>query len=344
MKTTDMRSLSHDARHERRVQVIRLRAAGKTYDEIAEQTGLSRTGVFDICKRHEMGGAAALKDKVGGRKLGEDRLLTAAQERQIQRLIQDKTPDQIKLPYALWSRQAVAELILDQLGIAVAVRTMGTYLKRWGFTPQKPLRRAYEQSPAAVKQWMDTSYPDIAARAKREGAEIHWGDETGLRSDDVRGRCFAPKGETPVIRDNSKREGLSIISTVTNKGQMRWKIFDGALNSDILIDFMRRLIKGASKKIYLILDNLRVHHSKPVKAWLAKHTDAIEVFYLPSYSPELNPDEMANADIKQAVTKQAPARTKLQLVKAASRHLRSVQKQPERIRRYFQHDSVKYAA
>jgi len=344
MKTTDMRSLSHDARHERRVQVIRLRAAGKTYDEIAEQTGLSRTGVFDICKRHEMGGAAALKDKVGGRKLGEDRLLTAAQERQIQRLIQDKTPDQIKLPYALWSRQAVAELILDQLGIAVAVRTMGTYLKRWGFTPQKPLRRAYEQSPAAVKQWMDTSYPDIAARAKREGAEIHWGDETGLRSDDVRGRCFAPKGETPVIRVNSKREGLSIISTVTNKGQMRWKIFDGALNSDILIDFMRRLIKGASKKIYLILDNLRVHHSKPVKAWLAKHTDAIEVFYLPSYSPELNPDEMANADIKQAVTKQAPARTKLQLVKAASRHLRSVQKQPERIRRYFQHDSVKYAA
>jgi transposase len=344
MKTTDMRSLSHDARHERRVQVIRLRAAGKTYDEIADQTGLSRTGVFDICKRHELGGTAALKDKIGGRKLGEDRLLTAEQERQIQRLIRDKTPDQIKLPYALWSRQAVAELILDQFGITVAVRTMGTYLKRWGFTPQKPLRRAYEQSPAAVKQWMDTTYPDIATRAKREGAEIHWGDETGLRSDDVRGRCFAPKGETPVIRVNSKREGLSIISTVTNKGQMRWKIFDGALNSDILIDFMRRLIKGASKKVFLILDNLRVHHSKPVKAWLTNHADAIEVFYLPSYSPELNPDEMANADIKQAVTKQAPARTKLQLVKAASRHLRSVQKQPERIRRYFQHDPVKYAA
>lgn len=344
MKTTDMRSLSHDARHERRVQVIRLRAAGKTYDEIAEQTGLSRTGVFDICKRHEHGGAAALKDKAGGRKLGEDRLLTAEQEWKIQRLIQDKTPDQIKMPYALWSRQAVAELILDQFGITVAVRTMGTYLKRWGFTPQKPLRRAYEQSPAAVKQWMDTTYPDIATRAGREGAEIHWGDETGLRSDDVRGRCFAPKGETPVIRVNSKREGLSIISTVTNKGQMRWKIFDGALNSDILIDFMRRLIKGASKKVFLILDNLRVHHSKPVKAWLAKHTDAIEVFYLPSYSPELNPDEMANADIKQAVTKQAPARTKLQLVRAASSHLRSVQKQPERIRRYFQHDPVKYAA
>ena len=135
-----------------------------------------------------------------------------------------------------------------------------------------------------------------------------------------------------------------MISTVTNKGQMRWRIFDGALNTNILIDFLRRLIKGASKKLFLILDNLRVHHAKLVKAWLAEHADAIEVFYLPSYSPELNPDEMANADIKQGVTTLAPARTKLQLVKATARHLRSVQRQPERIRSYFQHGPVRYAA
>jgi transposase len=221
---------------------------------------------------------------------------------------------------------------------------MGKYLARWGFTPQKPIRRAYEQSPAAVKTWLEQDYPVIAARAKFEEAEIHWGDETGLRSDDVRSRSYAPKGETPVVRINSKREGLSIISTVTNKGQMRWKMFDGALNADILIDFLGQLIKGAPRKIFLILDNLRVHHSKPVKAWLAEHRDQIEACYLPSYSPELNPDEMANADIKQAVTKSAPARTKLQLVKATARHLRSVQTKPERIRRYFQHDPVKYAA
>ncbi len=143
---------------------------------------------------------------------------------------------------------------------------------------------------------------------------------------------------------NNKRDGLSVISTVTNKGQMRWRIFDGALNADILIDFLRRLIKGADRKLFLILDNLRVHHAKPVKAWLAEHANEIEVFYLPSYSPELNPDEMANADIKQAVTKFAPARAKLQLVKATARHLRSVQRQPERIRKYFEHDPVRYAA
>jgi transposase len=344
MQTTDMRSLSPDARHERRVQVIRLRKAGRTYDEIAEQTGLSRTGVFNICKRHKEIGAKALRDAPGGRRSGQGRMLDAAQELLVRQLIADKTPDQLKMPYALWSRAAVAQLVEQCFGIRLAVRTVGLYLSRWGFTPQKPMKKAYEQSPAAVKRWLELDYPAIAARAKAEGAEIHWGDESGLRSDDVRGRSYAPKGQTPVVRVNSKRHGLSVISTVTNKGEMRWKIFDGALNADILIDFMRRLVRGARKKIFLVLDNLRVHHAKPVKAWLAANKEHIEVFYLPSYSPELNPDEMANADLKQAVTKLAPARTKLQLVKATSSHLRSVQRQPERIRKYFEHEPIRYAA
>ena len=344
MQATDMRKLSREARHERRVQVIRLRKAGRTYDEIAAQTGLSRTGVFDICKRHEAGGAAALKDAPGGRQVGDKRLLSAEQEACVRKLIADKTPDQLKMVYALWTRQAVAELIRDRFGIDLPVRTMGLYLSRWGFTPQKPMKKAYEQSPAAVRKWLDEDYPVIAARAKDEGAEIHWGDETGLRSDDVRGRGYAPQGRTPVVRVNNKRHGLSIISSVTNRGTMRWKIFEGALNADILIEFLKRLIRSAGRKVYLILDNLRVHQGKPVKAWLAEHKSKIEVFYLPSYSPELNPDEMANADLKQAVTKLAPARTKLQLVKAASGHLRSVQRRPERIKSYFEHEPVRYAA
>jgi transposase len=344
METIDMRKLTREARYERRVQVIRLRKAGRTYDEIATLTGLSRTGVFDICKRHATSGSSALHDAAGGRKLGEQRLLSPAQEALVQKLIADKTPDQLKMPYALWSRAAVAELIEQRFGLKLKVRTMGMYLQRWGFTPQKPMRKAYEQSPAAVKKWLDEDYPALAQRARAEGAEIHWGDESLLRSDDVRGRSYAPRGETPVVRVPNKRHGLSIISTVTNKGQMRWRIFDGALNSTILIDFFKRLIKGQKKKVFLILDNLRVHHSKPVKHWLAQHAEYIEVFYLPSYSPELNPDEMANADLKQAVTKLAPARTKLQLVKATARHLRSVQRQPQRIKKYFEHDPVRYAA
>jgi transposase len=329
MKATDMRSLSREARHERRVRVIRLRKAGRTYDEIAEQTGLSRTGVFNICHRHDEHGAPALRDAAGGRRLGEGRMLDLVQEQLVRQLIADKMPDQLKMPFALWTRVAVGQLIAQQFGIRLAVRTVGLYLARWGFTPQKPMKKAYEQSPAAVKKWLEHDYPIIAARARMEGAEIHWGDESGLRGDDVRGCSYAPTGQTPVVRVNNKRHGVSVISTVTNKGQMRWKIFDGALNADILIDFMRRLVRGTSKKIFLILDNLRVHHAKPVKAWLGANKQHIEVFYLPSYSPELNPDEMANADLKQAVTKLAPARTKLQLVKATAHHLRSVQRQPE---------------
>ena len=238
----------------------------------------------------------------------------------------------------------MAELIEQRFGIKLQVRTMGLYLARWGFTPQKPMRKAYEQSPAAVRKWLDEDYPAIAARAKLEGAEIQWGDESGMRSDDVRGRSYAPKGETPVVRVPNKRHGLSIISTVTNKGQMRWRIFDGAMNSDILIDFFKRLIKGQTKKIFLILDNLRVHHSKPVKGWLVKHTDEIEVFYLPSYSPELNPEERLNADLKSTLYTKVPVRTKAKLKAATTAHMQALEKSPERVKKFFQDAHVKYAA
>jgi transposase len=271
-------------------------------------------------------------------------LLTSEQEREVQNLIRDHVPDQLKLSYALWTRQAVRELIQHRYYVLLAVRTVGNYLNSWGFTPQKPLKKAYEQSPEAVGKWLHEEYPAIAKRAKQEGAEIHWGDETGLRSDDVRGRSYALKGETPVLRIKNNRSSLSVISTVTNKGEMRWRIFSGALDARILIDFLRRLTRGAAKKIFLILDNLRVHHAKVVQQWLAENAAKIEVFYLPSYSPELNPDELLNAELKQRVTTGVPTKTQVQLVKTTSKALRSIQKQPSRVKRYFYHPEVRYAA
>ena len=344
MQATDMRSLSRDARHERRVQVIRLRQSGRSYDEIARQTGLSRTGVFDICKRWRLLGEKGLRDAPGGRPAGEGRALDLTQEVVLRELVARKTPDEMQLPWALWTRAAVGQLIEQCCAVALSVRAVGLYLARWGFTPQKPLTQAREQSSAAVRKWLKSDYPRIAARARAEGAEIHWGDETGLRIDDVRGRGYAPRGQTPVVRVTGKRQGLSVISTVTNRGQMRWRVFEGGMNGVRLIDFMQRLVRDVETKIFLILDNLSAHHARPVKAWLAANAERIEVFYLPSYSPELNPNEMANADLKQAVTKRVPARTKAELAKAVKGHLCSVQRQPERIRKYFQHDPVRYAA
>lgn len=276
--------------------------------------------------------------------MGEGRTLTADQEQSIRRLIGDRTPDQLRMPYALWTRSAVSDLVEQQFGIKLPVRTVGHYLKRWGFTPQKPIRKAYEQRPAEVKRWLDTEYPAIAARAKAEGAEIHWGDETGLRSDDVRGRSYAPKGQTPVVRVCSNRESLSLISTVTNQGKVRWMVFGGALNAKILIGFLKRLTQDAQRKVFLVLDNLRVHHAKIVREWLATQVERLEVFYLLSYSPELNPDECLNADLKQAVTALAPARTRGQLKKATVGHLRRLSKSPERVKSYFRHLPVRYAA
>jgi transposase len=312
--------------------------------ETVAQCELGRNAVIRAAQAYARGGWKAVSVSAGGRPKGSGRLLGPDEEREVQWLIQDRTPDQLKMNYALWTRQAVGELIEARYGIQLKVRNVGKYLKRWGYTPQKPLKKAYEQSPAAVNKWLGATYPEIAARAKQEGAQIHWGDESGLRSDDVRGRGYAPKGQTPVLRVNARREGLSVISTVTNKGQMRWKIFSGALNAKILIDFLERLTRQQRWKIFLILDNLRVHHSKLVKRWLAENADKIEVFYLPSYSPELNPDEPLNANLKQRVTTAVPTPTGKALARTAVRTLRSIQKQPQRVQNYFQHKDVSYAA
>jgi len=344
MTKSDARRLPIAVLNERRRRAVRLRAKGRTLAMVAQEAELSIPTVLQAWQAYRAGGMAAVKVKRRGRRVGEKRRLDATQEATIRKLICEKTPDQLKLDFALWTRQAVCQLVRERFGLVVPLRTMGDYLQRWGFTPQKPIRRAYEQRPAEVRQWLDSQYPAIAAQAKAEHAEIHWGDETGLRSDDVRGRGYAPKGQTPVVRVNHKREGLSVISTVTNQGTVRWRVFDGALNADILIDFLQRLVNGSPRKIFLIVDNLRVHHARPVKAWLAEHRHQIEVFYLPSYSPELNPDECLNADLKHAVTHRAPVRTKQHLRRATISHLRRLQRRPGRVRSYFQHKSVRYAA
>jgi transposase len=344
MEKTDARSLGREAQQQLRNQAIRLRKKGLTHAAIADIVGVNASTVRRWCKAYERDGPQGIRLKKRGRKPGQRRTLELDQEREVQRLITDKTPDQLKMPFALWTRRAVQGLIRQRWGIEMPIRTVGEYLQRWGFTPQKPLRRAYEQNPAAVQQWLDQAYPAIAARAKQEGAEIHWGDETGLRSDSQHGRSYAPRGKTPVIRLNAKRESLSLISSVTNQGKVRFMTYAGALNSQLLIRFLQRLVKDAGRKVFLILDNLKVHHSKPVKAWLAEHRDQIEVFHLPSYSPELNPDEYLNCDLKAGVHSGVPARSPGQLRTKAISHLRMLQKRPARVRRYFLHPRIRYAA
>jgi transposase len=344
MRHVDMRKLPSAAQEERRRQVVGLRQRGLTYKAIAAQVGLSRTGVIDICQRFAAEGAKGLVSKPRGRKPDEQRLLDARQEAEVQRLIRRHTPDELDLPFALWSRAAVGALIARRCGVELAVRTVGKYLARWGFTAQKPIRRAYEQDPAAVRRWLRRDYPAIVARARRGRGVIFWGDETGLRSDDVRGRSYAPRGRTPLVRVCHRRAGLSLISAVTNRGELRWMVVDGAVKAPTLIRFLRRLIREARRKVFLILDRLKVHRARLTRDWLAEHRTDIEVHYLPSYSPELNPDEGVNADLKHAVPRKAPARRRRQLKRATISHMRSLSKRPKRIRAIFQHQQFRYAA
>jgi transposase len=320
MKHVDMRKLPAAAQEERRRQVIGLRQAGMTYDAIAAQVGLTPTGVFDICKRYTERGAAGLRTGPRGPEPGHGRFLDAEQE------------------------AAVRELIRRRFGVRLAVRTMGRYLARWGFTAQKPLRRASEQDPAAVRRWLRRDYPVIAARAKAEGGRIFWGDETGLRSDDVRGRSYAPRGRTPEVRVNHRRANLGLISAVTNKGELRWRVLDGAVKAPDLLRCLARLVRDADRKVFLILDRLPVHRSAKVRAGLAGRQAEIEVFDLPGYSPDLNPDEGVNGDLKQAVTRQEPARSKAQLKRAVVGHMRRLSKLPNRVRSFFGHKTFRYAA
>ncbi len=344
MKKIDARSLCREAQQQLRNQAIRLKKSGRTNDEIAEIVGVHRSTICEWWKLYKRDGAAGIKLKKRGTKPGERRTLTADQEYELQRMLIDKTPDQLKMPFALWTRKAVQELIDHLWSIKMPIRTVGEYLKRWGFTPQKPLRRAYEQNIHAVARWLVDTYPAIAKQAKKEKAEIHWGDETGLRSDCQHGRGYSPKGQTPVMRLKAKWERLNLISTVTNQGKVRFMTYEGKMNGQMLIRFMKRLIKDADRKVFLILDNLRVHHGKIVKRWLEKHSDQIVVFHLPSYSPELNPDEYLNCDLKNGVHSGTPIRKKGDLKKKAVSHLRMLQKQPDRVMSYFDHPKICYAA
>lgn len=329
-----------------RQQAVRLRGTDLSFKEISEIMGVHVDTVGRWYRDYLKRGKASFKYKKRGREKGSFGSLTKAQEARVQQEITDKMPEQCKLNFALWTRRAIQQLIKQLWGKEMPIRTIGDYLKRWGFTPQKPLKKAYEQNPKRVNAWLDEEYPQIKERAKQENAEIHWGDETGLRNDSQHGRSFAPKGKTPVQVIPAKHCRINMISSVSNQGTVRFMTYNSTMTAKVLIRFMKRLISSSKKKVFLILDNLRVHHAKLVKEWLAKPNikEQIEVFYLPAYSPELNPDEYLNCDLKAGIhTGDAPKNEKVLKDRVVS-HMRTLQKSPERIKKYFKHRSIRYAA
>jgi len=344
MEKFDLRSATEFEKQAIKRRAISMHKHGKKNYEIIESLGVNKNSITNWIKAYKRQGEKGLISKPRGIKQGENRLLNISQEKQVQKWITDKMPDQMKLPFGLWTRKAVQELIMKQFRIKIAIRTVGDYLNRWGFTPQKPKKKAYEQNTKAVNKWLKEEYPAIKASAENENAEIHWGDETGVKNECQYGRSYAPKGKTPTRTTMAKRLSMNMISSVTNQGKVRFMIYKGTMNSQMFIKFLRQLIKGSNKKVYLIVDNLRVHHSKMVKSWVAQRKESLALYYLPSYSPEMNPDEYLNCDLKYGISEKPSPRSEKELKSNVRSHMKILQNRPNRIKKYFNHASINYAA
>lgn len=342
MKKHDARTLSSQSQEDLRNKAVTAVLAGRTHVEVAEIFCVPRQSVDTWVKKYQDGGWKALRAKKQGRP--KQSALLPWQAAQIVRSIEDHCPDQIKLPYALWTREAVGALVEKRFKIKKSVWTIGRWLRGWNFTPQKPMRRALEQDPVAVAKWLEEEYPRLKAEAKRENAIIYWGDETGIRSDDAVGRSYARKGETPVMRATGRRFGCNMISAIANRGEMAFMVFKGGFVAAVLITFLNRLIRHCPRRIYLILDNHPVHHAALVNKWLEKHKEKIRVINLPSYSPELNPDEMVNQDVKANAFSQHHPGTQSEMMGELRCYMRSTQKRPDIVRKYFHEKHVRYAA
>ena len=340
----DGRCESNDVLDALRVRAVHARELGYAVVDIAAILGVREETVSRWCSRYERGGEEALPGDRTGRPIGSGRPLDREQEQRIQEAIETKTPQELEIPSALWTRQAVQELIERRIGIRLPIRTVGEYLKRWGFTPQKPVRKAYRQDPEAVAEWLEGTYPEIERRAKQEDGEIHWGDETGVRSTCQHSRGYARPGQTPELIVPGSRFSVNMISTITNRGKVRWMIYTGKMNAALFIAFLTRLIAGATKKVFLIVDNLSVHEATAVKEWLADKEDRIEVFCLPKYAPERNPDEYLNCDVKANINTDGLPKDREELTGKLRRFMQKLTKLPARVASYFEHKCIAYAA
>lgn len=348
MTRTDARRLAPESQEDLRRRVVYVVWAEGMSDSRAARTfGVCRQSVGKWVALAEAGGARALAARKRGPKPAPRMGATA--ERGVVRAIRGGCPDRpgLRLPFPLWTREAVAALIRRRTGRAVSVWTAGRYLRRWGMTPQRPARRAYERDPAEVRAWLTERYPAIRRRAKAESALILWGDEMGLRSDDPVGRSYAPRGRTPVAPAAGRRFGCNMISAISNLGRLWFMVFAGRLDAKRFIGFLGRLLRATGdRKLFLIVDSHPAHTAAAVADWLAAEpgrSRRLELFFLPGYSPDLNPDECLNQDTKQAMRKTRPA-SQREMIGSVRSHLHRRQMEPEVVKRFFHEPHVRYAA
>jgi transposase len=340
----DARELSDDLLEALRLRALRGCELGLTEVQVAQIVGLARETVCRWWSAYTERGLSALPQRRSGRPLGSGRVLSDVQAEHLQQLLRTHQPEELGIAAPLWTRRAVHDLIRKEFDLDLAERTVGRYLQRWGFTLKRPRRHARDQDPEEVRQWLEETYPAIETRAEQEGAEIHWGDEVGVAADQQPARGYAPQGERatqdvpdPHIRANQ-------ISTISNHGEVRFMTYTSTMTAALFLVFLGRLLRSTTGKVFLIVDRLRAHMTPAVQAWVAAHQDRIEVFYLPRYAPEVNPDEYLNNDLKGQVHKSGLPHNKGEVRSHIQEFMRRLLHLPEHVMSYFQHPSVQYAA
>ncbi|MDY6010800.1 MAG: IS630 family transposase [Duodenibacillus sp.] len=345
MKATDARRHTPDQLKLLRVRAFAMRREGFPVPSICKALGVGRSTVFKWFKiAKSTSEEEAINGGKRGRPQGVGAKLTRQQEAQVRQWLIDKNPRQMKFDFAMWTRRAVRALIKRMFKVDLSISAVGVYLRSWGFTSQRPMRRAIEQNSEAVLKWKQEQYPDIARRAKAENAIIYWSDETAVKHDTNWVTGFAPAGKTPVLQCHDGRwKTATMVSAISNQGLLRFKIQDKPMNQETFVEFLENLIEDEPRKIYLIVDNLRVHKSKAVTQWVEAHKDRIELFFLPPYSPELNPDEYVNRAVKTDIRSRAPAKIE-SLKQRVNAFMKKMSKRVHWIAKIFENPHVQYAA
>jgi transposase len=340
----DARELTDDVLEALRLRALHGCELGFSETDLADILGVCRETVCRWWSAYVQGGLDGLPHDRTGRPLGTGRALSDAQAQRICDLLRTHNPAELNIAAPLWTRRAVAELIRQQCGVSITVRAVGLYLRRWGFTAKRPRRHSRDQDPEEVRQWLQETYPAIAARAAKEGAEIYWADEVGVAADQQPARGYAPRGESATQEVPDPHIRANQISAISNRGEVRFLTYTQTMNAALFLVFLERLLRSTAGKVYLIVDRLRAHKTPAVEAWVAAHQDRLEVFYLPRYAPELNPDEYLNNDLKENVNASGLPHNKQEERSRIQEFMRHLLHLPEHVMNYFQHPCVQYAS
>jgi transposase len=344
IKLPDARQLSDEVLEALRLRALRACELGFSESDVAAMLGVARETVSRWWSAYQAGGLDGLPGERTGRPIGSGRTLTDEQAAHVQQLIDENSPGKLGIKAPLWSRDAVRELIKKEYGIDMAVRTVGEYLKRWGYTAKKPARHANDQDPEEVKEWLGETYPDIERQAEEEDAVILWTDESGVDADHHPGTGYARKGQRATMEVPHSHIRRSVISAVGNQGECHFMTYSGTLNAALFIVFLEGLLTETTRKVYLITDRLSAHDCEEVWDWVEEHKGRIAMFLLPRRSPELNPDEYLNNDLKGNVHRAGLPNDKDELADRIHAFLLKLLRLPGHVMSYFQHPCVQYAA